>query len=82
MCSLCNMCLNVHIFYCKKSLNMTVVVFTEGKRCERQTGAVWIGDKLYRQFASLTCLNLVANENFCNFGQLCVRFLYRWSKMC
>lgn len=40
-----------------------------------------LGDKSYRLFDSLTCVNLVANENLCNFGQLCVRFLLRQSKM-
>lgn len=62
--------------------SFTEVVFNVGELCERQTSAVWIGDKLYRPFDNLTCITLVANENLCNFGQLCVRFLYRQNKMC
>lgn len=61
--------------------SFTEVVFTVGKLCERQTSAVCIGDKSYRLFDSLTCINLVANENLRNFGQLCIRFLLRQSKM-
>lgn len=54
--------------------SFTEVVFTAVRLCERQTRALWFGDKLYRPFDSLTCINLVANENLCNYG---ARFSYR-----